>query len=94
MEDNRYEKRLKELKRIFKKLPKAKLIVLSSTIDTVAFMDIQLKDLEEKIKNEEATTPDKQLYSTMAKTRDSLIKKLLAEMPAEVPKDDLSEFLK
>ena len=92
MKDKRYEDRLSELKAIYSRLPKAKLTVLSSTIETVAFMDIQLKDLEEIIASGMSSTPEKQLYSSMAKTRDSLVKRLMADLPAEEDLDDLSEF--
>lgn len=92
MKDSRYKARLAELKQIYSELPPKKLVVLTPTIETVAFMDIQLKDLEDIIATGTASTPDKQLYSTMAKTRDTLIKKLLSELPAEELIDDLAEF--
>lgn len=91
--DKRIELRLKELNRIFENLPHNKKILLSSTIDTVATMDIMLKDLEAIIASGTSTTPDKQLYSSTAKTRDTMIKRLLAELPPEETADDLSEFL-
>lgn len=93
MENKQYKARLNELKKIYSKLPKYKLTVLSSTIETVAFMDCQLKDLEAIIATGNASTPDKQLYSSMAKTRDSLVKRLMADLPQEEEEDDLSEFL-
>lgn len=90
MEDKRYKKRLAELKKIYKELPTDKLTLLSSTIETVAFMDIQMQDLQEIIAGGDASTPDKQLYTSIAKTRDSLVKKLLSELPA--PKEDADDF--
>ena len=55
-------------------------------------MDIQLKELEDKLMSGEATTPDKQLYSSMAKTRDILMKKLIAEVPEEQEDDGFDSF--
>ena len=85
-------KRLAELNDVFKTLPENKKILLKNTIETVAFMDIQLKELEEKIMRGEANTPDKQLYSSMAKTRDVLMKKLVTEIPEEQESDGFDEF--
>ena len=87
MESSKVKARLKQLNEVFKPLPQNKKILLKNTIETVAFMDIQLKDLEEKLMSGEAMTPDKQLYSSMAKTRDILMKKLINELPEE-PEDD------
>ena len=85
-------KRLAELNDVFKTLPENKKILLKNTIETVAFMDIQLKELEEKIMRGEANTPDKQLYSSMAKTRDVLMKKLVTEIPEEQESDGFDDF--
>ena len=84
--------RLKQLNEVFNPLPDNKKILLKNTIETVAFMDIQLKDLEAKLMSGEAMTPDKQLYSSMAKTRDILMKKLIAELPEEPEDDGFDEF--
>lgn len=91
MEDKRYKKRLKELMKIYSKLPEDALVLYSKTINTVAFMDVQIEDLEELIGSGEACTPDKQLYVSMVKERDSLIKKLRAEIPEKTPKDTESD---
>lgn len=40
----------------------------------------------------EANTPDKQLYSSMAKTRDILMKKLMMEIPEEQEDDGFDAF--
>lgn len=82
------EARLEELNEVFKSLPDNKKILLRNTIETVAFMDIQLKELEEKIGQGLAKTPDKQLYSSMVKTRDVLMKKLVSEAPEEEKESD------
>lgn len=91
MEDKRIKARLAELNEIFSDLPSKKKVLLRNTIETVAFMDIELKDLEESIKGGQSTTPEKQLYSTMVKTRDVLMKKLLAELPEE-KEEEVDEF--
>lgn len=88
MDKKRVTRRLTELLEVFKRLPEHKQILLKTTIETVAFMDIQLKDLEEVIASGAATTPDKQLYASMAKTRDVLMKKLLTELPPEEEDSD------
>lgn len=85
-------KRLNELNEVFKTLPDNKKILLKNTIETVAFMDIQLHELEERIMLDTANTPDKQLYSSMAKTRDVLMKKLVSEVPEEQENDGFDEF--
>lgn len=92
MEKDAIKKRIKELNGVFKRLPPEKMIILRNTIETVAFMDIQLKELEEAIGSGAANTPDKQLYSTMAKTRDVLLKKLMAELPPTDEDDDFDRF--
>lgn len=92
MKSNEVKARLKQLNEVFKPLPDNKKILLKNTIETVAFMDIQLKELEEKLMSGEATTPDKQLYSSMAKTRDILMKKLMAEVPEEQEDDGFDAF--
>lgn len=92
MKSNEVKARLKQLNEVFKPLPDNKKILLKNTIETVAFMDIQLKELEEKLMSGEATTPDKQLYSSMAKTRDILMKKLMAEVPEEQEDDGFDSF--
>lgn len=86
------KKRLAELNGVFEALPPKKKILLRNTIETVAFMDIQLKELESLIASGESNTPDKQLYASMAKTRDVLLKKLLAELPDETAVDDFDSF--
>lgn len=43
------KKRLAELNGVFEALPPKKKILLRNTIETVAFMDIQLKELESLI---------------------------------------------
>lgn len=88
MDKKKVGARLTELLGVFQRLPEQKLILLKTTIETVAFMDIQLKDLEEIISTGEAGTPDKQLYASMAKTRDILMKKLLSELPPEDEDND------
>ena len=85
-------KRLKELNELFQTLPANKRTLLKNTIETVAFMDIQLKELEDKLMTGEANTPDKQLYSSMAKTRDILVKKLMLELPDSEENDGFDEF--
>lgn len=92
MKSNEVKARLKQLNEVFKSLPENKKILLKNTIETVAFMDIQLKELEDKLMSGEATTPDKQLYSSMAKTRDILMKKLMAEVPEEQEDDGFDAF--
>ena len=92
MKSNEVKARLKQLNEVFKPLPDNKKILLKNTIETVAFMDIQLKELEDKLMSNEATTPDKQLYSSMAKTRDILMKKLMAEVPEEQEDDGFDAF--
>lgn len=92
MKSNEVKARLKQLNEVFKPLPENKKILLKNTIETVAFMDIQLKELEAKLMSGEATTPDKQLYSSMAKTRDILMKKLMAEVPEEQEDDGFDSF--
>ena len=92
MKSNEVKARLKQLNEVFKPLPDNKKILLKNTIETVAFMDIQLKVLEAKLMSGEATTPDKQLYSSMAKTRDILMKKLMAEVPEEQEDDGFDAF--
>lgn len=93
VEDKLVKARLKELNKCFEKLPELKKTLLKNTIETVAFMDIQLKELESIIANGDATTPDKQLYSSMAKTRDVLMKKLVSEIPEEdETEDELDNF--
>lgn len=92
MKSNEVKARLKQLNEVFKPLPDNKKILLKNTIETVAFMDIQLKELEAKLMSGEATTPDKQLYSSMAKTRDILMKKLMAEVPEEQEDDGFDAF--
>lgn len=84
--------RLKQLNDVFKTLPENKKILLKNTIETVAFMDIQLKELENKLMTGEANTPDKQLYSSMAKTRDILMKKLMTEVPEQQEDDGFDQF--
>lgn len=91
MEDKRIKARLAELNKIFSDLPSKKLVLLKNTIETVAFMDVQLKDLEDSIQGGQSTTPEKQLYSTMVKTRDVLMKKLLSELPEE-KEEEVDEF--
>lgn len=91
MENKRIASRLSELAKIFSDLPERKFILLKNTIETVAFMDIQLKDLEDSIQGGQSTTPEKQLYSTMVKTRDVLMKKLLSELPEE-KEEEVDEF--
>ncbi len=86
------KKRLAELNGVFEALPPKKKILLRNTIETVAFMDIQLKELESLIASGKSNTPDKQLYASMAKTRDVLLKKLLAELPDETAADDFDSF--
>lgn len=92
MKSNEVKARLKQLNEVFKPLPDNKKILLKNTIETVAFMDIQLKELEAKLMSGEATTPDKQLYSSMAKTRDILMRKLMAEVPEEQEDDGFDSF--
>lgn len=92
MEDKRIKARLKELNEIFSSLSDKKKILLRNTIETVAFMDIELKDLENSIQTGQSTTPEKQLYSTMVKTRDVLMKKLLAELPEDPKVEEVDEF--
>lgn len=92
MKPTEVKTRLKQLNDVFKTLPENKKVLLKNTIETVAFMDIQLKDLEAKLMSGEANTPDKQLYSSMAKTRDILMKKLIAEVPEEQEDDGFDEF--
>ena len=92
MKSNEVKARLKQLNEVFKPLSDNKKILLKNTIETVAFMDIQLKELEDKLMSGEATTPDKQLYSSMAKTRDILMKKLMAEVPEEQEDDGFDSF--
>jgi len=92
MKNTDVKARLKQLNDVFKTLPENKKILLKNTIETVAFMDVQLKDLEAKLLSGEAMTPDKQLYSSMAKTRDILMKKLLVELPAEQENDGFDSF--
>ena len=95
MKDARVKKRIKELSDIFEELPDRKKILLRNTIETVAFMDIQLVELENIIGGGDSTTPDKQLYSSMVKTRDILMKRLLSELPKEKEDTDpLEEFSK
>ena len=90
---DRVAKRLAELNGVFETLPPKKKILLKNTIETVAFMDIQLKDLENVIASGESNTPEKQLYASMAKTRDVLLKKLLSELPDETDaEDDFDKF--
>lgn len=92
MKSTEVKARLKQLNNVFKTLPDNKKILLKNTIETVAFMDIQLKELESKLMTGEANTPDKQLYSSMAKTRDILMKKLMAEVPEEQEEDGFDQF--
>lgn len=89
LENKEIKARLKELNKCFEPLPEVKKTLLKNTIETVAFMDIQLKELESIIANGGATTPDKQLYSSMAKTRDVLMKKLIAELPEGESEEDI-----
>lgn len=86
--DRRVSKRLKELNNLFSKIPANRRILLKSTIETVATMDVMMMDLEKKIDDGTATTPDKQLYASTAKTRESSIKILLRELPAEEDEGD------
>ena len=79
MKSNEVKARLKQLNEVFKPLPDNKKILLKNTIETVALSG-------------EATTPDKQLYSSMAKTRDILMKKLMAEVPEEQEDDGFDAF--
>ena len=92
MNNREINSRLKQLNKVFETLPKNKLILLKNTIETVAFMDVQLKELEKKIVDGTANTPDKQLYSSMAKTRDILMKKLMVALPEEPETDNFDEF--
>lgn len=92
MKTTEVKARLKQLNEVFKPLPENKKILLKNTIETVAFMDIQLKELEAKLMSGEANTPDKQLYSSMAKTRDILMKKLMMEIPEEQEDDGFDAF--
>lgn len=92
-QDKRITARIKELNTIFEDLPQNKKILLRSTIETVAFMDIQLSDLEVIILSGEAKTPDKQLYSSTAKTREVLMKSLLKEIPAEKQESRLKKLM-
>lgn len=96
MKDARVKKRIKELNDIFAELPDKKKVLLRNTIETVAFMDIQLVELENIIGGGESTTPEKQLYASMVKTRDILMKRLLSELPEEDDEtiDPLEEFSK
>lgn len=91
MDSKKVKARQKELTKIFEKLPDNKKALLNPTIETIAFMDIQCKELEEIISSGLANTPDKQLYSTMVKSRDLLMKRLLAELPAEEV-EEVDEF--
>lgn len=91
MEQKKVKARQKELNQIFERLSDDKKKLLAPTIETVAFMDIQCKELEETIATGLANTPDKQLYSTMVKSRDLLMKRLLAELPAEEV-EEVDEF--
>ena len=92
MKSTEVKARLKQLNDVFKTLPENKKILLKNTIETVAFMDIQLRELEERIMLDTANTPDKQLYSSMAKTRDVLMKKLVSEVPEEQENDGFDDF--
>lgn len=92
MKPTEVKARLKQLNDVFKTLPENKKILLKNTIETVAFMDIQLKELENKLMTGEANTPDKQLYSSMAKTRDILMKKLMMEVPEQQEDDGFDQF--
>ena len=86
-------KRKRELNELFKNMPTNKKKLLSKTIDSMAFMDEQIKSLEDKLMKPNATTPDKQLYVSLIKSRDTLMKKMLEELPKESGKDSLAEFL-
>ena len=88
----RIKDRRAELVTLFEDLPEAKKILLRETINTVAFMDVQMADLEKLISSGEAKTPDKQLYTSIAKTRDTLIKRLSEALPAKKTKT-LAELL-
>lgn len=90
--DERIEARIAELNGIFSRLPKNRQILLRPTIETVATMDIQLEDLAVKIADGTANTPDKQLYSSVAKTRDTLMRRLIAEAPADDEDDTFDAF--
>lgn len=91
MQDKRIKARIDELNGIFAKLPEAEKILLRNTINSIAFMDIELEDLEEIIANGSASTPDKQLYASTVKTRDSIIKRLTDRLP-EDDGDDFDDF--
>ena len=90
--DKRIQARIAELDAIFEKLPRNRKILLRPTIETVATMDVQLEDVALKIADGTANTPDKQLYSSVAKTRDQLMRRLIVEMPAEEPDDPFDNF--
>lgn len=90
--ESKIKKRKRELLAVFASLPEAKKILLSKTIDTVAFMDIQMEELEKVIGSGEASTPDKQLYASTAKTRDTLMRRLIAELPVDAETDDFDDF--
>lgn len=88
MEDNRYKKRLNELKRIYKKLPANEKKLLGPTLERVAFLDVEMAELELLISSGMATTPDKQLYTSIAKTQLALVKTLLSRLPEEENQDE------
>lgn len=86
-------KRKNELDRLFKDLPANKKKLLSKTINSMAFMDEQIRELEGILLSGHVGTPDKQMYTSLIKTRDILMKKLLEELPEDKSKDSLTEFL-
>lgn len=91
------KKRVKELNDLFKELEPRKKQILRELIDNVAFTEVRLKQIQEVLLSDTATKTElkeqTQMYNSMSKNYLAAISKLLAELPPDVAKDELTEWL-